>query len=92
MAKVFTIVGSALIVTDDVTGKILVDNPKRDTYYNTVPLNDEKKIELIDTNGVKPNGAVLGDQYYLTDSKDPGGVVFTESSFRAFVRANLGKN
>ena len=92
MAKVFTIDGSALIVTDDVTGKVLVENPKRDTYYNTIPLNDEKKIELIDTNGVKPNGAILGDQYYLSDSKDPDGVIFTEASFRAFARANLGKS
>lgn len=92
MAKVFTIVGSALIVTDDVTGNVLVDNPKRDTYYNTIPLTNEGKIELIDTNGVKPNGAVLGDQYYLTDSKDLNGVTFTEASFRAFARTNLANN
>lgn len=92
MAYKFEIIGSALIVTDTVTSKVLIDNPKRDTYFNTIALTNEKKVELYDTNGVAFNGAILGDQYYLSDCQDSAGVVFTDSTFRAFARLNLGKN
>lgn len=90
MAYKFEIIGSALVVSDTVTLKVLVDTPKRDAYYNTIALTNEKKIELYDTNGVKFNGAILGDQYFLSQCQDGSGVIFTESSFRDFARTNLG--
>ncbi len=92
MAYKFEIIGSALVVSDTVTLKVLVDTPKRDAYYNTIALTDEKKIELYDTNGVAFNGAILGDQYFLSESQDSAGVTFTDATFRAFARANLGYN
>lgn len=89
MAKVFKIVGNALIVTDSITGVVLIDNPKRDTYYNTIELNVNQKIELFDTHGKQFNGAVLGDDYLLADCQDESFVPFTDASFRAFARTNL---
>lgn len=92
MAKVFRIVGNALVVTDSITGAVLIDNPKRDTYYNTVELNNNQKIELYDTDGKQFNGAILGDDYLLADCQDDTLTPFTDASFRAFARTNLGSS
>lgn len=92
MAKVFKIVGNALIVTDSVTGAVLIDNPKRDTYYNTIELTNNQKIELYDTDGKQFNGAVLGDDYLLADCQDEFFVTFTDATFRDFARTNLASS
>lgn len=89
MAKVFRISGNALIVTDSVSGVVLIDNPKRDTYYNTIELNNNQKIELYDTCGKQFNGALLGDDYLLADCQDETLTPFTDATFRAFARTNL---
>jgi len=88
MAKKFTIVANALIVTDTVTGAILLDVPKSRYYFRTDFL-DKDQIKIVSLNYIKNlfNGAIV---YELSESIDSGDTPFTAASFRAFGRTNLG--
>jgi hypothetical protein len=91
MAKKFEIIGASLVVFDTISGDILLETPKRDSFYSYRDLRDNQIVRIFDTNGASQSGSGLAN-YPLSDCVDSSLTSFTESSFLAFVRDNLGFN
>ncbi len=91
MAKKFEIIGASLVVFDTISGDILLETPKRDSFYSYRDLRDNQIVRIFDTNGASQSGSGLAN-YPLADCVDSSLTSFTESSFLAFVRDNLGFN
>jgi hypothetical protein len=91
MAKKFEIIGASLVVFDTISGDILLETPKRDSFYSYRDLRDNQIVRIFDTNGTSQSGSGLAN-YPLADCVDSTLTSFTESSFLAFVRDNLGFN
>lgn len=91
MAKKFEIIGSALIVTDTISGNTLLDMPSRDAYYNYKELEANSVVRIYDTNGTNSTG--IGEvTFLLSECVNESDVSFTESTFQDFVRSSLGFN
>jgi len=91
MAKKFEIIENSLVVTDTISGAILLDAPKSDVYHDVDALEKNSKVKIYDTSGVNPRSSGLAT-YDLSETTDSGGTPFTEATFLAFSRANLGFN
>jgi len=89
MAYDFTIIGSALIITDTVTSDILLDLPKKDFWFNNTELN-ANIVQVYDTNGTN-NSQGAQAKYPIADVTD-GGVAATQANIRTFQHDNLGFN
>jgi hypothetical protein len=91
MAKKFQIIGSSLLITDTISGDILLEQPKRDSFYYYRDLREDSVVKIYDTNGT--NKTINGPaKYPLSDCVDSSDTVFTEATFLSFVRDNLGFN
>lgn len=90
MAYKFEIIGSSIVVTNTILGNIIIENPKRDTFFESSVLSEEKNIQLYNTQGVKSKGYMLYDKLPINESQDSNEVFFTESTFREFARESLG--
>lgn len=88
MASRFQIINNALVVTDTNDSSILLDVAARDTYYDTKEL-DDGNVVLYDTSGVNTRSSVVFRDA-LTNTQDSAGTTFTATTFRTFVRQNLG--
>lgn len=91
MASRFEIIGSSLVVTDTVSGDILLENPKRDSFHHYRYLRDDSVVRIFDTNGMNKEGVGLVN-YPLSQCVDEADTPFTEETFLSFVRENLGFN
>jgi hypothetical protein len=90
MALKFEIINNALVVTDTVTSAIVFDRPTKDTYYQSLRL-DEGKVVLYDISGVNSYASETLNkplEYAVDSALTP----FTSETFRAFARENLGKS
>ena len=91
MANKFEIITNALVVTDTISGIILLDFPKGDVYYISDNLDDDN-VKLYDTTkGVDFRSSGIAD-YKLSDCVDDLEVPFTKETFRSFVNSQLGFN
>ena len=89
MALKFEIINNALVVTDTVTSAIVFDRPTKDTYYQSLRL-DEGKVVLYDISGINSYASETLNKP-LTDAVDSALTPFTAETFRTFARENLGK-
>jgi len=89
MAKKFQIIGSSLVITDTLSSDILLEQPKRDSFYYYKDLRDDAVVKIYDTNGTNKtlNGPA---KYPLSECVDSSDTPFTEATFLTFVRDNLG--
>lgn len=81
--------GNALVITDTVKGKDIVDIPSNNIYYDLDALQDNSVIKLL----VLDVSASLGTRIPaipLSDAIDSGDASFTINSFKTFARTNLG--
>lgn len=85
MAKKFEIIGAALVVTDTITSKVLLDMPSNNAYHNYEQLRDNDNIRIYDNSGTNFRGTGLVNSL-LVDSVDFNGVTFTEETFLKFSR------
>ena len=92
MAKKIEIIGSALVVTDTVSGLILISQPSRDIWYKESELTENNRIAFYDCNGL--NGSqIYSDEMpliFLEDAVDATLVSFTAETFRQFCTNFLG--
>lgn len=88
MAKKLEIVEQSLVVTDTVTSDVLLDVPKSDFYYRSDRL-DDGYISLYNTD-YQSKGFIGIPEFKLADAVDSADASFTDSTFRAFCRENLG--
>lgn len=91
MAHKFEIIGQALVVTDTITTKVILDAPKGEVYYNAEELEASvnPKIRLYDISGTNIFGNVQYD-YDLSFAIDSTNTPFTVATFKTFARTNLG--
>jgi len=90
MSKKIEIIGSALMITDTVSGIIETSQPKTEVWYNEPKLqNDRIKIESIRFLSESTEND-LYPEFDLADAVDSSLVAFTQSSFRTFCHSNLG--
>ena len=92
MAHKFEIIGQALVVTDTVTNKILLDMPKGEVYYYAEDLEAlvNPKIKLYDISGMNSAGNAVQYYYDLSLAVDSLNAPFSVASFKSFARLNLG--
>lgn len=91
MSKKIEIIGTALTVTDTVSGIIEVSQPAKDFWYKEVDLQIGR-IAFFDANGVKGDGQIPLEFITLSSAVDSGLVAFNETTFRAFCTDSLGKS
>lgn len=89
MAYKIEVIGSSLVVTDLTANRIIIENPKRDTFFESNTLIDYKKIQLYNTTDLTSKGYFLWDYIPLSQAQNAEGVTFTDATFRDFARLNL---
>lgn len=83
-------INNAIVVTDTVTSKILVDVPARLVYFDTDVLEQTpSRIRLLNINDREDVHARM-PTYLLSDCVDGVPAAFTKASWRTFARTNLG--
>lgn len=90
MSKRIEIIGDSVVVTDTVSGKINLDRPSKDVYYETTKL-DKGIVYLIEKDGAKAAYSIAYE-IALADAVNKDAVAFTSSTFRVFANTYLGKN
>lgn len=91
MAFKFEIIDTALVVTNTVTGLVVLDIPKRDCYYYNPILLSDNLIKITDTNAASAKGSQrFGCD--LSDAIDLNSITFTESTWIEFARIHLGRS
>ena len=88
MANKIEVTGASLIVTDTVTTKIKFEGRVSDYYFNNEQLVSRGRIELYDSNGTSNTECVVFSDV-IDSCVDSGDIVFTEATFRTFVRGNF---
>lgn len=92
MAKKIEIIGSALVVTDTVSGLVEVSQPAKDAWYN----EDYLKTDVIKFENIRFISETTEADIYevipMADAVNSSLVAFTESTFRTFCLSNLGKS
>lgn len=93
MAKKIEIQGSAITITDTISGLIEVAHPSKDTWYKQEDL-DNGRISLYDSNGTTGRGmsSIEFPPIDLSDAVDSSDLSFTAVSFKEFCQNNLGYN
>lgn len=90
MAKKIEIIGSALVVTDTVSGLVEVSQPAKDAWYN----EDYLKTDVIKFENIRFISETTEADIYevipMADAVNSALVAFTESTFRTFCLSNLG--
>ena len=90
MAKKIEIIGSALVVTDTVSGLVEVSQPAKDAWYN----EDYLKTDVIKFENIRFISETTEADIYevipMADAVNSSLVAFTESTFRTFCLSNLG--
>lgn len=92
MAKKIEIIGSAIVVTDTITGLIIISQPTKDTWYKENDLSDIDRISFYDTNGIK-GGAIYSKAlapFQLSEAIDENDTPFNKASFRELCVNYLG--
>lgn len=89
MAFKFEIVGNALVITNTVTTKIVLDEPAKDLYINSDFLRDHVKVSIYDTNHTHKHSGAQKFSAHLADCVDASLTVFTDATVRDFARTNL---
>lgn len=82
-------INNALVITDTVSNKEIVDTPSNLVYYDVDQLDAHDKIRLenlSDTDRVHCNYPTIP----LAEAVTSGDVAFTKASFKTFARTNLG--
>lgn len=85
-------IGNAVIITDTVTAKTIVDCPSRLVYYdvNELELNANVRIVNIDADA----GDVIHRRFATypigAGLVDVGDAAYTDASWKTFARTNLG--
>lgn len=93
MAKKIQIVGSALTVTDTVSGLIILSQPSRDIWYKESDLQNLQRISFYDANGIKGSGVYTKEipVISLSEAIDENDIAFNEITFREFATNFLGR-
>ena len=90
MAKKIEIIGSALVVTDTVSGLVEVSQPAKDAWYN----EDYLKTDVIKFENIRFISETTEADIYevipMADAVNSSLVAFTESTFRTFCTLSLG--
>lgn len=88
MAKKIEITGNALIVTDTVSSDILIEEPKKMVYYSVDSLAvGIILLQISDGSTSRRTGLI---EIPLSEAVDSTDTPFTDATFRAFSRTNLG--
>lgn len=90
MSVKIEIVGSSIRAYDSTTGKFIISQPARDTWYSEARLK-AGVIQLYDDNSSRQDSGNY-DLIFLNDAIDSNNAAFTATSFRAFVYNNIGFN
>lgn len=85
----FEIVNKSLVITNTTTGKLVLDQPKRNLYYNVKDLSVNDKVTIQDLQ--LPYGDIVSFKADLEDCVDATSTPFTKTTFSEFCRTNLGK-
>ena len=92
MAKKIEINGSALIVTDTISGLIIISQPSKDIWYKEKDLSEIDRVSFYDANGIQ-GGAIYSKDlvpFQLSEAIDKDGTPFNQASFREFCVNYLG--
>lgn len=89
MSKKIVIIGNALVVTDTVATKDIIDTPTKNVYYDIDELEKNENIRFLHLS-VSDSLNQRFPTIALADAIDTGDAAFTVSSFKAFARAGLG--
>jgi len=90
MAKVIEIIGNSVVVTDDVSGKTLLDLPRACIYYNVQKLEDEGIILMAEPNSNKYPRVFRGTlEVLLSEARTVLGQPFTQASVKSFFRQSV---
>ena len=89
MAKKFEILGQSLVITDESIPKVLFDFPKGEVYYDSALLINDGIIKINNIDALD-NAVASAPRILLSDAIDGTDTPFTESTFIAFARTNLG--
>ena len=88
MAIKIEIIGQALVITDTADSSIMLDAPKGEYYYKPKELSSNRivlyNLDVTDNTRKNPRQIDLADAITSAD------VAFTQSTFAAFCRTNLG--
>lgn len=84
------IINNALVITDTVSNKTLVDTPKHLVYYDVDELENRGNIRLMNLSQSEYIHSNFQTMSIGNDIVDSGDLAFTEASFKAFARTNLG--
>jgi len=92
MSKRFNIVSQSLVVTDSITGNILLDFPKSKIYYNAEKLERDSIVYIYNIDDDEERLDERTKIFSLSDcvDGDNADAVFNISTFKTFVRQNLG--
>lgn len=90
MAAKIEIIDNALVITDTTNGEVIHDVPAKDHYFDNTQLK-KGNVQIYDLYGLNEDLAKIFTEP-LGNTVNSGDVVFTESSFRDFARASLGKS
>lgn len=89
MTYKFEIINRSLVITDTNTNKPVLDQPKRNLYYNVkYLLNDDEEVVIQDLQ--LANKDIVLFKRKLSECVDATDTPFTQSTFSEFVRNNLG--
>jgi len=91
MAEKIEIINNALVVTNTGTGIISISEPSKDYWYKESDLQIGR-VTFYDANGLKGDFQITQPIINLSDAVDSELTPFTESTFRTFCTANLGKS
>jgi len=92
MAIKIEIILTALVITDTVTAKTLVDTPKHLVYYDVNELENNGNIRIvnIDTSDAVRIHRNFPDYPIGANVIDGSNIAYDEASFKVFARTNLG--
>lgn len=94
MAIKFEIVGDPnkekLLVTDTVSGDVVIHKSVYETWYYVKWLEEKNLIQIIDSNAVSSRASRLWESIPLSNAVDENDVTFTKTSWRDWATANLG--
>lgn len=81
---------NSLVITDTVSGKTLVDCPSRIVYYDIAELEERSTIRLCNIDEQASVQFRFQDYPISANVIDTGNAAYTDASWKAFARTNLG--
>ena len=81
---------NALVITDTVTSKTLVDVPANRVYYKVEVLEEQNTIRLVNIDNNDKVHDHFADYPISANVVDTGDTPYTDASWKTFARTNLG--